>query len=71
MNNSEVLFYEEEINLDKEKLEDKFTEKELNLALKLVDSMSDKFEPEKYKDEYQDKMAVGICNGVIEYLNAQ
>ena len=22
-------------------------------------------------DEYQDKMAVGICNGVIEYLNAQ
>lgn len=22
-------------------------------------------------DDYQDKMAVGICNGVIEYLNAQ
>ena len=55
-----TLFYEEEINLDKQNLEDKFTEKELNLALKLIDSMSDKFEPSKYKDDYQDKIKDAI-----------
>ena len=55
-----TLFYEEEINLEKEKLEDKFTEKEMNLALKLIESMSDKFEPDKYKDEYQDKIKDAI-----------
>lgn len=55
-----TLFYEEEINLDKEKVENKFTDKEMDLALKLIDSMSDKFEPSKYKDDYQDKIKDAI-----------
>lgn len=55
-----TLFYEEEINLDKEKVENKFTDKEMDLALKLIDSMSDKFEPNKYKDDYQDKIKEAI-----------
>src|SRR5262245_45564116 len=32
------------------------SEKEMNLANMLIDSMSDKFDPEKYKDEYHDKV---------------
>lgn len=55
-----TLFYEEEINLEKEKINENFTDKEMNLALKLIDSMTDKFEPEKYKDEYQDKIKDAI-----------
>lgn len=55
-----TLFYEEEINLDKQNLENNFTDKEMDLALKLIDSMSDKFEPSKYKDDYQDKIKDAI-----------
>ena len=55
-----TLFYEEEINLEKEKTTEKFTEKEMNLALKLIESMTNKFEPNKYKDEYQDKIKEAI-----------
>jgi DNA end-binding protein Ku len=32
------------------------SEKEMNLANMLIDSMSDKFAPEKYKDEYYEKV---------------
>ena len=55
-----TLFYEEEIKENEETIDEKFTEKEMNLALKLIDSMSDKFTPEKYKDEYQDKIKDAI-----------
>ena len=55
-----TLFYEEEINLNNNIEEEKYTEKEMNLALKLIESMTDKFTPEKYKDEYQDKIKDAI-----------
>lgn len=55
-----TLFYEEEINLNNENLGEKFTEKEMNLALKLIDSMTDKFKPSEYKDDYQDKIKDAI-----------
>ena len=32
------------------------SEKEMGLANMLIDSMADKFDPEKYKDEYHDKV---------------
>ena len=41
-------------------LSSKVTEKELNLAIKLIDSLSGKFEPSKYKDEYQDRIKKAI-----------
>ena len=50
-----TLYYEEEIRLN-EALEDvKYTEKEMDLALKLIESMTDEFRPLDYVDEYQDK----------------
>ena len=55
-----TLYYDEEINIDKEKVDNKFTDKEMDLALKLIDSMSDKFEASKYKDDYQDKIKEAI-----------
>lgn len=55
-----TLYYEEEIRLEEEYTEEKFTDKEMDLALKLIESMTDKFTPEKYKDEYQDKIKDAI-----------
>lgn len=55
-----TLFYNEEIRLNEDSTEDDFTEKEMDLALKLIESMSDKFTPEKYKDDYQDKIKDAI-----------
>jgi DNA end-binding protein Ku len=55
-----TLFYQEEIRLSEEDTKENFTEKELNLAIKLIDSMSGKFKPETYKDEYQDKIKDAI-----------
>ena len=55
-----TLYYEEEIRLN-ENLEDvKYTEKEMDLALKLIDSMTDEFRPLDYVDEYQDKVKRAI-----------
>jgi len=55
-----TLYYEEEIRLN-EALEDvKYTEKEIDLALKLIDSMTDVFKPLDYVDEYQDKVKRAI-----------
>ena len=51
-----TLYYEEEIRLNESVSEVKYTEKELNLALKLIDSMTDEFKPLDYVDEYQNKI---------------
>lgn len=51
-----TLFYEEEIRLDEETKDDDFSQKEIDLATKLIDNMSGKFKPNTYKDEYQDKI---------------
>ncbi|SHJ90826.1 non-homologous end joining protein Ku [Propionispora hippei] len=57
-----TLFYQNEIIAQSE-LEDELvkadqppTEKELNIALQLVESLSNDFQPEKYKDEFQAKV---------------
>ena len=55
-----TLFYEEEIKLDEEKTDNNFSDKEMDLALKLIDSMTDKFTPNRYKDEYQNKVKDAI-----------
>ena len=39
--------------------------KEMDLARTLIDSMTDKFDPAKYKDEYHDKV-LGIIQAKIE-----
>jgi len=55
-----TLYYDEEIRLN-EKIEDvKYTEKEMNLALKLIEEMTDEFRPEDYVDEYQEKIKKAI-----------
>lgn len=55
-----TLFFEEEVNLPDEPIKAKVNEKELELAIKLIDSLKGKFEPEKYKDEYQDNIKDAI-----------
>ncbi|MBQ3021361.1 MAG: Ku protein [Bacilli bacterium] len=55
-----TLYYEEEIVLDDVKVEEKYTEKEMDLALKLIESMEGEFTPEDYIDEYQDKVKNAI-----------
>ena len=56
----DTLFYEEEINMQKEKLKKEFSLKEINTAMKLIDAMTDKFTPEKYVDEYQTNLRKAI-----------
>ena len=55
-----TLYFEEEIKMPDKDLSSKVTEKELNLAIKLIDSLSGRFEPSKYKDEYQDRIKKAI-----------
>lgn len=55
-----TLYFQEEINLGLVEEKSKITEKELNMALKLIDSLTAKFEPEKYIDEYQEKISDAI-----------
>lgn len=55
-----TLFFEEEINVRQDNGDYKVNEKELDLALKLITSLKGKFEPNKYKDEYQDNIKQAI-----------
>ena len=48
-----TLYFEEEINLIKNNNEYKVSSKELDLAIKLIDSMKGVFTPSKFVDEYQ------------------
>ncbi len=54
-----TLYFHEEVNLNKD-AEVKVNEKELNLAIELINSLKGKFEPEKYHDEYQDNIKNAI-----------
>lgn len=56
----DTLYYEEEIKMQKEKANKDFNEAELKTAMKLIDAMSDKFKPEEYKDEYQNRLKQAI-----------
>ena len=55
-----TLYFDEEVNVPENEIKGKSTEKELNLAIKLIESLTDKFEPEKYKDEYQENIKKAI-----------
>ena len=49
-----TLYFEEEVNIPDFSINSEFNDKELKLAVELINSMKGKFEPKKYKDEYQD-----------------
>ncbi len=55
-----TLFYEEEIRLNEEIIDEEYNKEELDLAVKLIDNMTDKFKPETYHDEYQNKIKDAI-----------
>lgn len=51
-----TLYFQEEIDMSSKVDIVPVEDRELNLAVKLIESMKGKFEPEKYKDEYQDNI---------------
>ena len=53
MNN---LYFDEEVVIPDEVADAKFTKKELDLAVQLINSLKVKFKPEEYVDEYQEKI---------------
>lgn len=55
-----TLYFKEEINLPEHDLNKKITDKELNLAIELINSLKGKFEPSKYIDEYQERIRDAI-----------
>lgn len=55
-----TLFFKEEVILPDEEVDLKVNEKELNLALRLIEEESGKFEPDKYQDEYQNNIKNAI-----------
>ncbi len=55
-----TLFFYEEVNLDDLNKSVKVNSKELDLAIRIIEERSGKFEPEKYKDEYQDNIKQAI-----------
>ncbi len=55
-----TLYFNEEVNLPENDISKDIKPKELEMAIKLIDSLSGKFEPEKYKDEYQDRIKEAI-----------
>lgn len=62
-----TLFFDEEVNIPDNDYVKDIKSKELDMAIKLIDSLSSKFEPKKYKDEYQDK----IKKAINDKLNGQ
>ena len=55
-----TLYFNEEINIPETTLKEEKMDKELDMAIKLIESMKAKFEPSKYKDEYQDNIRKAI-----------
>ena len=55
-----TLYFFEEINIPEGITSSKYTKKELDLALTLIDSLKMKFEPEKYVDQYQENIKTAI-----------
>lgn len=55
-----TLYFDEEVKIPDKDINGTVSEKELNLAIKLIDSMRGKFEPSKYIDEYQDNIKNAI-----------
>ncbi len=57
-----TLFFKEEVMLPDEKIDLNVNEKELKLALRLIEEESGKFEPDKYQDEYQNNIKEAITD---------
>ncbi len=55
-----TLYFLEEIVIPEEVSEAKFTKKELDLAISLINSLKMKFKPEELVDEYQEKIKMAI-----------
>lgn len=55
-----TLYFDEEVMIPEEVTASKFTKKELDLAVQLVNSLKMKFKPEDYVDEYQEKIKEAI-----------
>ena len=55
-----TLYFDEEVNIPDKDIKGEVNSKELDLAVKLIESMSGKFEPKKYKDEYQENIKNAI-----------
>ena len=56
-----TLFFNDEVQVNTaKKLEIEINKNELNLAETLVQNMTSKFEPEKYKDEYRERLQQAI-----------
>lgn len=55
-----TLYFEEEVIIPEAVVEAKYTKKELDLALELIDSLKMKFVPEDLIDEYQTKIKKAI-----------
>ncbi len=55
-----TLFFKEEVNLPNEKITNKSSSKELELAIKIIEERKGKFEPEKLQDEYQNNIKNAI-----------
>ena len=55
-----TLYFEEEVRIPDKNMEVKVTNKELDLAVKLIESMDGEFKPHEYKDEYQEALKKAI-----------
>ncbi len=55
-----TLYFAEEIKLDEKYATSKSNTKELDLAIKIINTLQGKFEPEKYQDEYQKRIKDAI-----------
>lgn len=55
-----TLYFAEEVSIPEPDLDKKINQKELDLAIKLIESLEGKFEPQKYTDEYQEKIKGAI-----------
>ena len=55
-----TLYFNEEIIMPDAVSSAKYTKKELDLAIKLIDSLKMKFKPEEYVDEYQENIKEAI-----------
>lgn len=55
-----TMYFEEEVNIPEATAESKFTKKELDLAMELVNHLSGHFESETYQDDYQNQIKEAI-----------
>lgn len=55
-----TLYFYEEVNIPEATMDIKYTKKELDLAIELINSLNMKFKPEELEDEYQNKIKDAI-----------